>query len=97
MDYVKFGKTGLGVSRLCLGCMTYGISDRGTHPWTLDEEKKILLATTKGEIPELKKVLSGKAIVNLQKLVTSVPVSEYTVDYVTRLVRATRSGAESRV
>ncbi|MHC5542083.1 CRISPR-associated helicase Cas3', partial [Singulisphaera rosea] len=35
-------------------------------------------------------VLSGKAIVNLQKLVTSVPVSDYTVDYVTRLVRATR-------
>ena len=46
--------------------------------------------TTKGDIPDLKKVLSGKAIVNLQKLVTSVPVSEYTVDYVTRLVRATR-------
>ena len=42
---------------------------------TLDEEKKILLATTKGEMPDLKKVLSGKAIVNLQKLVTSVPVS----------------------
>ncbi len=61
---------------------------------TLDEEKKILLATTKGEIPELKKVLSGKAIVNLQKLVTSVPVSEYTVDYVTRLVRATRPNDE---
>jgi MoxR-like ATPase len=57
---------------------------------SLDEEKKILSATTKGETPELKKVLSGKAIVNLQKLVTSVPVSEYTVDYVTRLVRATR-------
>ena len=39
MDYVKFGKTGLGVSRLCVGCMTYGIPDRGPHPWTLDEEK----------------------------------------------------------
>jgi aryl-alcohol dehydrogenase-like predicted oxidoreductase len=39
MDYVKFGKTGLGVSRLCIGCMTYGIPDRGSHPWTLDEEK----------------------------------------------------------
>jgi len=39
MDYVKFGKTGLGVSRLCIGCMTYGIPDRGPHPWTLDEEK----------------------------------------------------------
>ncbi|MET0675992.1 MAG: aldo/keto reductase [Bradyrhizobium sp.] len=39
MDYVKFGKTGLGVSRLCIGCMTYGTPDRGSHPWTLDEEK----------------------------------------------------------
>jgi aryl-alcohol dehydrogenase-like predicted oxidoreductase len=39
MEYVKFGKTGLDVSRLCIGCMTYGIPERGSHPWTLDEEK----------------------------------------------------------
>lgn len=39
MDYVKFGKTGLGVSRICIGCMTYGVPNRGPHPWTLDEEK----------------------------------------------------------
>jgi aryl-alcohol dehydrogenase-like predicted oxidoreductase len=39
VDYVKFGKTGLGVSRLCIGCMTYGIPNRGAHPWTLDEEQ----------------------------------------------------------
>ncbi len=38
MDYVKFGSTGLEVSRLSLGCMTYGVPERGTHPWTLDEE-----------------------------------------------------------
>lgn len=38
MDYVKLGRTGLDVSRLCLGCMTYGVSERGNHPWTLDEE-----------------------------------------------------------
>ncbi|WP_254053926.1 AAA family ATPase [Singulisphaera sp. GP187] len=61
---------------------------------TLEEEKKILSSTTKGESVELKKVLSGKAILNLQKLVTSVPVSDYTVEYVTRLVRATRPGDE---
>ncbi len=61
---------------------------------SLDEEKKILAATTKGEQVELKKVLSGKAIVNLQKLVTSVPISDYTVDYVTRLIRATRPTEE---
>jgi MoxR-like ATPase len=38
-----------------------------------EEEKKILSATTKGETADLKKVLSAKAISNLQKLVTSVP------------------------
>jgi 1-deoxyxylulose-5-phosphate synthase len=38
MDYVRFGSTGLEVSRLCLGCMTYGVPGRGTHPWTLDED-----------------------------------------------------------
>jgi aryl-alcohol dehydrogenase-like predicted oxidoreductase len=39
MNYVKLGRTGLDVSRLCLGCMTYGVPDRGAHPWTLDEEQ----------------------------------------------------------
>ena len=39
MDYVRLGRTGLKVSRVCLGCMTYGVPDRGAHPWTLDEEK----------------------------------------------------------
>lgn len=38
MEYVKFGKTGLKVSRLWLGCMTYGTPDRGKHPWTMPEE-----------------------------------------------------------
>jgi aryl-alcohol dehydrogenase-like predicted oxidoreductase len=37
MDYVKFGHTGLDVSRICLGCMSYGDPQRGTHPWTLPE------------------------------------------------------------
>jgi len=35
MDYVNLGKTGLKVSRLCLGCMTYGASS--WRPWVLDE------------------------------------------------------------
>ncbi|MFJ7147414.1 aldo/keto reductase [Streptomyces sp. NPDC100445] len=38
MQYVKLGSTGLDVSRISLGCMTYGVPDRGTHEWTLDEE-----------------------------------------------------------
>ncbi|MGW2061488.1 aldo/keto reductase [Streptomyces sp. NBC_00121] len=38
MDYLKLGTTGLDVSRICLGCMSYGAADRGTHSWTLDEE-----------------------------------------------------------
>ena len=39
MEYVKLGSTGLDVSRICLGCMTYGAPDRGSHSWTLDEER----------------------------------------------------------
>ena len=38
MDQVRLGSTGLEVSRICLGCMSYGESDRGGHAWTLDEE-----------------------------------------------------------
>ncbi|MEU8831987.1 aldo/keto reductase [Streptomyces sp900116325] len=38
MDYLKLGTTGLDVSRICLGCMSYGVADRGNHSWTLDEE-----------------------------------------------------------
>jgi MoxR-like ATPase len=56
----------------------------------LDEERRILATTSKDEPPELTKVLSSKAIVNMQKLVRSVPVGDYVIDYVLRLVRATR-------
>jgi aryl-alcohol dehydrogenase-like predicted oxidoreductase len=38
MQYKRFGKTGLQVSPLALGCMTFGVPERGTHPWTLGEE-----------------------------------------------------------
>ncbi len=38
MQYVKLGSTGLDVSRLCLGCMSFGDRSRGGHQWTLDEE-----------------------------------------------------------
>jgi aryl-alcohol dehydrogenase-like predicted oxidoreductase len=39
MDYINFGKTGLKVSRICLGCMSYGVPERGPHLWTLPEDK----------------------------------------------------------
>lgn len=39
MDYTKLGATGLDISRLCLGCMSYGVPERGTHAWTLGEEQ----------------------------------------------------------
>lgn len=38
MDYVKLGPTGLDVSRICLGCMSFGLPERGAHTWTLAEE-----------------------------------------------------------
>ena len=43
MEFVNLGKTGLKVSRICLGCMTYGKAPEGDalkagrHAWTLDE------------------------------------------------------------
>jgi 1-deoxyxylulose-5-phosphate synthase len=39
MDYVRLGNAGVKVSRLCLGCMTYGVPERGQHLWTLNEEQ----------------------------------------------------------
>lgn len=39
MEYTKLGQTGLDVSRLCLGCMSYGIPERGAHEWTMGEEE----------------------------------------------------------
>ncbi|GAA5233081.1 aldo/keto reductase [Verticiella sediminum] len=50
MQYTNLGKTGLSVSRLCLGCMSYGIPERGKHAWTMDE------ATSR---PFLKKALDA--------------------------------------
>ena len=37
MDYVKLGRTGMDVSRICLGCMSFGDPQGGTHAWSLNE------------------------------------------------------------
>jgi aryl-alcohol dehydrogenase-like predicted oxidoreductase len=39
MEYTKLGRTGLDVSRICLGCMSYGSGKRGNHAWSLGEEE----------------------------------------------------------
>lgn len=41
MHYVRLGKSGLVVSRLCLGCMTYGDPARGWNQWVLDREQSL--------------------------------------------------------
>ncbi len=38
MEYVKLGNTGLDVSKICLGCMSFGAAERWSHPWVLNEE-----------------------------------------------------------
>jgi MoxR-like ATPase len=62
---------------------------------TSAEEERILASTTRGEKIEVRKVLSSKAILNLQNLVNKVAVSEYIIQYVARIVRATRPKDDS--
>ncbi len=62
---------------------------------TATEEEEILAATTRNDRVEVNKVLSARAIVNLQKLVYSVAASEYLIKYVAAVVRATRPQNEA--
>jgi MoxR-like ATPase len=57
---------------------------------SLEEEEKILEATTSGERAEVRKVLSAKSILYLQKQISQIVASPLIISYVTRLVRATR-------
>ncbi len=57
---------------------------------TAAEEEQILTATTRGESPTVNKVLSSRAIQNVQKLVNSIAVNPFTVRYASNLVRASR-------
>ena len=56
----------------------------------LEEEEQILTSTTSGERAETRKVLSAKAILYLQKQINQIEVGPLTINYVARLVRATR-------
>ncbi|MFH1304593.1 MAG: MoxR family ATPase [Planctomycetota bacterium] len=56
----------------------------------LEEEERILASTSISEKPEIRKVLSAKSIVYLQRQISMIEVGPMTINYVTRLVRATR-------
>jgi MoxR-like ATPase len=57
---------------------------------SLEEEEKILDQTTRGETPEVRKVLTAKSIVYLQKQINQIEIAPLTINYVARLVRSTR-------
>jgi len=57
---------------------------------SLNEEEQILDTTTRGETPEVRKVLTAKSIVYLQKQINQIEIAPLTINYVARLVRATR-------
>lgn len=61
---------------------------------TLKEEERVLEATTLGEKPEVRKVLTSRSIVYLQKQISQIEVAPRTISYVARLVRATRPAGE---
>jgi len=58
----------------------------------LEEEERILTSTTSGERAEVRKVLSAKSILYLQKQITQIEVAPLMINYIARLVRATRPG-----
>ena len=62
---------------------------------SLEEEERILSATANAERPEIRKVLSAKAIQYLQKQISQIQVAPHAINYVTRLVRATRPADSS--
>jgi MoxR-like ATPase len=62
---------------------------------SISEEEEILTTTTSGEHPEVRKVLSAKSILYLQKQINMIEIAPLSVNYVTRLVRATRPSDES--
>src|SRR5262245_38938318 len=56
----------------------------------IDEERQIVALSTRGDKPELTKVLTGERIVAWQKLVRKIEVPNFVIDFIIKLVRATR-------
>ena len=54
------------------------------------EEERIFAETTQGRTVELSTVFNARQIINMQKLVNTIPISDYVIKYVTKLVSATR-------
>ena len=48
MEYTKLGRTGLDVSRICLGCMSYGGGNQGNHAWSLGLSRKAMMMDAAG-------------------------------------------------
>lgn len=62
---------------------------------TFEEEERVLESTSRGEKPDVRKVLTAKSIVFLQKQIGQIEVGPMTINYVASLVRATRPKDES--
>ncbi|RMF71410.1 MAG: MoxR family ATPase, partial [Planctomycetota bacterium] len=62
---------------------------------TLDEERRILAATTQEEPADLRTVLSDRQLLNMQKLIAAIPVTDFAIDYAARLARASRPDDEA--
>jgi MoxR-like ATPase len=62
---------------------------------SLEHERSILSATTRGERAKLRVVMNDRQLLNMQKLISAIPATDYVVDYATRLTRASRPADES--
>jgi len=58
----------------------------------MEDEHRVLLETTRDTDARVEPVLNGDAILQLQKVVRQIPVSEHVALYATRLISATRPG-----
>ena len=65
MEYTKLGRTGFDVSRICLGCMSYGGGNLGNHAWSFPEEDSR---------PFIKKALEATKLHHLDDALASVAV-----------------------